>query len=345
MAAMIDDFCIVRSMYTDLPIHEPALFLMNCGNRLAGHPSMGSWVTYGLGTENQNLPGYVVIAPGVVQAGTQLWSSGFLPGAYQGCQVRNTVTDPAELVPFVRNPKLTSAQQTAQLHLLAKLNQGHMAEVGGSEPAFESSIQSMETAFRMQTAALDAFDASKESQPTRDRYGDNEFGRGCLLARRLIERGVRMVQVYYGKDSPWDHHDDIMQMRDTARVADRAIPALLTDLKATGLWKETLVIVSGEFGRTPTVQVGGPIQVIFGRDHNPQGFTTLLAGGAVKPGPYGATDEFGVKAVEKPVHVHDLHATVLHILGLDHKRLTFRHSGRDYRLTDVAGEVVKEILI
>jgi uncharacterized protein (DUF1501 family) len=203
----------------------------------------------------------------------------------------------------------------------------------------------METAYRMQADALDAFDITKESEKTRESYGDTEFGRGCLIARRLVERGVRMVQVYYGKGSPWDHHDDILQMRDTARVADQCIPVLLQDLKAHGLFNETLVIIAGEFGRTPTVQVGGPIQVIFGRDHNPMGFTTLLAGGGVKGGiAHGATDEFGVRAIENRVHVHDLHATILHLLGLDHKKLTYRYSGRDFRLTDVAGEVVRGVL-
>ncbi|MCI0621008.1 MAG: DUF1501 domain-containing protein [Acidobacteria bacterium] len=344
LGAMIDELCVVRSCYTDLPIHEPALFLMNCGNRLPGHPSMGSWITYGLGTENQNLPGYVVLSPGAPQAGPQLWSSGFLPGAYQGTQIQNTETDPTKLVPFVKNARLSPIEQRLQVELLSKLNRTNLTQ-NGPAPELEASIHSMETAYRMQAEALDAFDINKETEKTRERYGNTPFGQGCLMARRLAERGVRIVQVYFGKGSPWDHHDDILQMRDTARVADQAIPALLQDLKDRGLFGETLVIIAGEFGRTPTVQIGGPIQLISGRDHSPMGFTTLLAGGGVKGGiAYGATDDFGVKAVENAVHVHDLHATILHQLGLDHKRLTYRYSGRDFRLTDVAGEVVRAIL-
>jgi hypothetical protein len=305
---------------------------------------MGSWVTYGLGTENQNLPGFVVLCPGLPVVGHQLWSSTFLPAVYQGTYINTEEKDTARLIQHIHNASLTRDQQRGELDLLANLNRLHMKREG-TDPQLEACIQSAEIAFRMQAEAPDAFDITKEPEKTRDRYGDSDFGRGCLIARRLAERGVRMVQVYFGNFQPWDNHDDIQIHRTLAAQADPAIAALLLDLKTRGLLQDTLVIIGGEFGRTPAVEVSGLIKVQNGRDHNNQGFSYVLAGGGVKPGmAYGATDDFGFKAVDKPVHIHDLHATALHLMGLDHTRLTYRYSGRDFRLTDVAGTVVKDII-
>ncbi|MFN3326432.1 MAG: DUF1501 domain-containing protein [Bryobacteraceae bacterium] len=341
---VIDEFCVIRSMHTERPNHEPSLFMLNCGDRLPGRPSMGSWLTYGLGTENQNLPGFVVLCPGLPVLGHQLWTSAFLPGIYQGTYLSTEEKDPDKLIQHIRNLNLTPAQQRHELDLLAKLNRHHMQKEG-ADPQLEATIQSAEIAFRMQTEAPEAFDITREPESVRERYGSSDFARGCLMARRLVERGVRMVQVYYGNFQPWDNHDDIMIHKVLARQSDSAIAALIQDLRASGLLKETLIIVGGEFGRTPSVEVSGLIKVQNGRDHNNHGFSYLLAGGGIKGGMvYGATDDFGFKAVEKPVHVHDLHATALHLMGLDHKRLTYRHSGRDFRLTDVHGEIVQEIL-
>lgn len=340
----IDDVCVIRSMYTDRPNHEPSLFMMNCGEKLPGRPSMGSWITYGLGTENQNLPGFIVLCPGTPIVGSQLWSSTFLPAVYQGTYVPNNEVEPDKLIQHVRNKSLTAAEQRRQLDLIAKLDRMQLARTG-PDAQLEATIESAEIAFRMQTEAPEVFDVRKESEETRGRYGDGDFARGCLLARRLVERGVRMVQVYFGNGQPWDNHDDIQIHRKLAKQADQPIAALLRDLKTSGLLKETLVIIGGEFGRTPAVEVSGLVNVQNGRDHNSHGFSTLVAGGGIKGGlVYGATDEFGFKAVDKPVHIHDLHATLLHQLGLDHTRLTYRYSGRDFRLTDVAGEVITDII-
>ena len=339
-----DDLCVIRSMYTDRPNHEPSLFLLNSGEKLPGRPSMGSWLTYGLGTENQNLPGFVVLCPGLPVVGHQLWSSTFLPAVYQGTYINTEEKDSGRLIRDIRNASLTREQQRDALDLLAKLNRLHMRKQG-SDPQLEACIQSAEIAFRMQAEAPEAFDMTRETEKTRERYGDSDFGRGCLIARRLAERGVRMVQVYFGNFQPWDNHDDIRIHRALAAQADPAIAALLNDLKSAGLLDDTLVLIGGEFGRTPAVEVSGLIKVQNGRDHNSHGFSYVLAGGGVKGGcVYGATDDFGFKAVDKPVHIHDLHATVLHLMGLDHTRLTYRYSGRDFRLTDVAGAVVKDII-
>ncbi len=340
----IDDICVIRSMYADRPNHEPSLFMMNCGHLMPGHPSMGAWLTYGLGSENRNLPGFVVMCPGVPVIGAQLWTSAYLPAVYQGAYIPNNEKEPDKLVQYIRNPKRSLPEQRRQLDLLEKLNRLHLAREG-ADPQLESSIESMEIAFRMQTEAPDVFDIGKESEAARARYGDGAFGRGCLMALRLVERGVRMVQVYFGNSQPWDTHDDILVHRRLAQQADGPMAALLEDLKSRGLFEKTVVLIGGEFGRTPSVEVSGLVNVQNGRDHNSHGYSMLLAGGGVKGGMvYGATDDFGFKAVEKPVHAHDIHATILHLMGLDHTRLTYRHSGRDFRLTDVAGNVIREIL-
>src|SRR5580698_1134284 len=340
----IDDVCVIRSMYTEIPNHEPSLFLMNCGHRVPGRPSMGSWLTYGLGSENQNLPGFVVLCPGYPIVGAQLWSSTFLPAIYQGTYIPNSEKTPDKLISYIRNPSTPLPEQRRALDLLRQLNLIDEKREG-EDGQLESSIQAAEIAYRMQSEAPEVFDITREPEAIRARYGDRDFGRGCLMARRLVERGVRMVQVYYGNGQPWDNHDDILIHRKLAHDVDGPIAALLAELKASGLLQETLVIIGGEFGRTPVMEVSGLVKVQNGRDHNSHRFSTLLAGGGVKGGmTYGNTDEFGFKAVENPVHIHDLHATLLHALGIDHTRLTYRYSGRDFRLTDVAGNVVHEIL-
>jgi len=344
VGATIDDFCVIRSTYSDNGNHTPSLFLMNCGHQLPGRPSLGSWVAYGLGTENQNLPGFVVLCPGYPNVGPQLWSSAFLPSVYQGTYIPNNERGAERLVPNIRNPELSPERQQRQLRLVDRLNRSYLQQIG-PQPQLEAGIQAMEVAFRMQAAVPEVFDIEREPEHVRSRYGDTHFGRGCLMALRLAEQGVRMVQLYFGDFQPWDSHDDIMMHGRRAREADPAIAALISDLKARGMFDSTLVVVGSEFGRTPMIQNSGLEKIGRGRDHNIYGYTTLLAGGGIKRGfVHGATDEFGLRAIESPVHVHDLHATILHQLGLDHKRLTYRYSGRDFRLTDVAGNVVKEIL-
>jgi uncharacterized protein (DUF1501 family) len=301
-------------------------------------------VTYGLGTENQNLPGFVVLCPGFPNVGPQLWSSAFLPSVYQGTYIPNNERRSEKLVPNIKNPTLTLAEQQRQLRLIDRLNQSYLEQVG-SQSQLESGIQAMEVAFRMQASVPEVFEIEREPKSVRDRYGDTDFGRGCLMALRLVEQGVRMVQLYFGDFQPWDSHDDIMMHARRAREADSPIAALIADLKSRGLFDETLVVIGSEFGRTPMIQNSGLEKIGRGRDHNIHGFTTLLAGGGIKGGyVHGATDDFGLRAVEKPVHVHDIHATILHQLGFDHKRLTYRYSGRDFRLTDVAGNVIKDIV-
>jgi hypothetical protein len=335
-----DDLCIIRSMHTNVPNHEPSMFMMNSGHVQSVRPSYGSWLLYGLGTENANLPGYVVLGPGLPVNGAANWSSRFLPGVLQGTHLN--AGDPNSVLPNLRNPWLSASVQREQLDLLQQLNQEQVARTG-TDPLLEARIASFEMAFRMQTAAPEAFDLARESAAVQSLYGldkgGTDFARNCLLARRLVERGVRVVQVYYGNFQPWDtHSDNARQQERLAREVDPPIGALLQDLKRSGLLDETLVLWSGEFGRTPASQGTG-------RDHNHWGFSAWLAGGGVKGGTaYGATDEFGFKAVEKRVHVHDLHATMLHLMGLDHERLTHRYSGRDFRLTDVHGRVLTDIL-
>jgi hypothetical protein len=339
LAQCIDDVCVVRSLHTDNPNHGPAMYLMNNGSMTPTRPSLGAWLSYGLGTENANLPGYVVLCPGRPVRFAELWASAFLPGEHQGTYVNQTQLDPARMLPFLRNGALAPDAQRRQLDLMRRLNEGHLAQ-RGPDPALEARIQSMETAYRMQTEASDAFDIGREPPRVRAEYGEGHFAHGCLLARRLAERGVRFVQVYYGDGQPWDTHRNHNETtRKLCRDIDRPVAALLTDLKRRGLLDDTLVIWGGEFGRTSTSESGD------GRDHNHWGFTTWLAGGGVKGGTaHGATDEFGFRAVSDKVHVHDLHATVLHLLGIDHERLTYRYAGRDFRLTDVYGEVVRAVL-
>lgn len=342
-----DDLCVIRSMHTDTPIHENSLRLMNCGASIMARPSIGAWITYGLGSENRNLPGFVVLVPkGMPVAGADNWQASFLPGTFQGTYIETQDKAAADLIEHLRNPAFKPAAQRAQLDLAAALNRRHLA--ARHDPALEARIHSFETAFRMQTAATDAFDIEREPLTIREMYGDTPQARQMLIARRLVERGVRFVQVWHGTLQPWDSHDKIEQgHRKLAAESCQGITALLTDLKQRGLFDETLVIWGGEFGRTPTVELsqGEKVGPTAGRDHNHYGFTMWLAGGGAKGGVvHGATDDFGFRAVENRVHVHDLQATVLHLLGLDHERLTYRHSGRDFRLTDVHGRVVKELL-
>jgi hypothetical protein len=338
VASCIDDVCVLRSVHTDNPNHEPGLLMMNSGNMQPIRPSLGSWLTYALGSDNQNLPGFIVLCPGKPVVGPQLWSNSFLPGIFQGTHINNRAVDPKAVIRDIKNRYLPPPAQRAQLDLLQEMNRVHLERRAGDEQ-LEARIASLEMAFRMQGEAQEAFDVGRESAATRKMYGEGEFATACLLARRLAERGVRMIQVYYGDGQPWDDHADIGNHRNHARKSDRPIAALLKDLKARGLLRDTLVVWGGEFGRTPTSERSK------GRDHHSLGFSMWLAGGGVKGGTvYGATDEFGFEAVEKRMHVHDLHATILHLMGLDHERLTFRYSGRDFRLTDVSGKVATEVL-
>ena len=347
IARVIDDCCVIRSMRTDVPNHEPGLLMMHTGNIQPVRPSMGSWILYGLGTENENLPGYVVLRPSPnIVVGPALWSSSFLPAQVQATTVMTSDMRLEKLMPYVRNPDLGPAEQGRQIDLLGRLNRLHLRERSG-DPALEAEIRAMETAFRMQREAATAFDVESEPVHVRKRYGESTFARSCLLARRLAESGVRFVTVYYTDkgNQPWDtHQDHDNRHRKLCADSDRATAALIADLKDRGMLDDTLVIWGGEFGRTPYAEKRkGKSKA--GRDHHHTAFSVLLAGGGVKGGTtYGASDELGMNVAEDPVHVHDLHATILHLLGLDHKRLTFRSSGRDFRLTDVHGEVVTGIL-
>ena len=376
LGEVADDICWIRSVYTEIPNHEPSCLMVNTGANQAGRPSMGAWLTYGLGTENKNLPGFVVLCPDIpTTVGPPLWSNGFLPAINQGTYISNKRVanadgapmdppfvkdkdgkekpakvvieksfDPKRILNYVNNPKFSLAEQRRELEMLDQLEKIR-AQQAGTDPQVEAVISSMETAYRMQTEAPEVFDIRKEPQSVLDMYGPGDVARGALMAVRLIEKGVRMVQLYYSKGDPWDAHVDIMAHKVNARFSDQAFAAVIKDLKARGLWDETLVVCGSEFGRTPVREVGGMAgQAKRGRDHNPFGFTMWLAGGAVKGGTiYGATDDFGFKAIDQPVHVHDIHATILYLMGVDHLKLTYRYSGRDFRLTDVAGRVVRDI--
>jgi hypothetical protein len=343
-AQHIDDICVIRSMQANTPNHEQSMRLMNCGDERLSRPSMGAWTTYGLGTENQNLPGFIAMCPGLPVADVSNWRAAFLPGVYQGTYIDTRRSKVEDLIENIRNATVTRADQRRQLDLLTELNRRHL-EPRSEDDALEARIASFELAYRMQMAATDAFDVEQEPRYVRDAYGPGVQARQLLIARRLIERGVRFVQLYHGDVQPWDSHEHIAENhRKLAQECDQAIAALLADLKQRGLFEETLVLCGGEFGRTPAVEmVNG--QSGMGRDHNHWGFSVWLAGGGVKGGiVHGATDEFGFKAVENLVHVHDLHATILHLLGFDHTRLTYRYAGRDFRLTDVHGEVVRGVI-
>jgi hypothetical protein len=332
-------------MVGEVANHSPGLLLTNCGHSTLARPSVGSWLLYGLGTESEDLPGFVVLCPtGMPTAQSGNWTSAFLPGVYQGTHIE-TENRSRELIPYLTRNDIRPASQGAQVALTQLLNRRHSAQRPGDE-RLESRIHSLELAFRMQTAATDVFDLSREPAHIREMYGNTTQGRNLLIARRLAERGVRYVQCYHGGGQPWDGHNTIVpSLKRLTGDSDKPIAALLTDLKQRGLLDDTLVIWGGEMGRTSTTQAGQKDINRVGRDHHIDGYTIWLAGGGVKGGmTYGATDEFGLAAAEKPVSVHDLHATILHLMGFDHRRLTYHYSGRDFRLTDVHGNVVDEIL-
>ena len=344
-AAHIDDIAVIRSMYAQVPNHEPSLMLMNCGDSVQPRPSMGAWVLYGLGTENQNLPGFVAMCPGGLPIkDTENWQSAFLPGAFQGTYIDSQHKELSRLIENIEHPQIATEAQRRQLNLLARLNAEHRAQ--RIDQRLDSRIQSFELAFRMQHDAADAFDVTREPAHIQQMYGEGIHARQTLIARRLLERGVRYVQLWHGAGQPWDNHAGIEAAhRNLAGQIDQPIAALMTDLKQRGLFEDTLILWGGEFGRTPTVELSGDGKPQSGRDHNHWGFSVWLAGGGIKGGTvYGATDDIGFKAVDKPTSVHDLHATMLHCLGFDHKKLTFRYAGRDFRLTDVHGDVIHDIL-
>ena len=348
VAEHVDDLCVVRSMHTDIPNHGPSLMMMNTGTIQQSRPSFGSWLTYGLGTENRNLPGFVVLCPGGYPVfGAKNWRCGFLPGSFQGTHIDTSHTAPEKLIANVRSGFSSEASQRKQLDLLATMNNLH-SEQRERDALLEARTQSFELAYRMQMEASDVFDIASEPESVRAMYGDSLHGRQMLIARRLLEKGVRFVQVWHGAGQPWDSHSEVESNHGRlAGQCDQPIAALLTDLKALGMLEDTLVIWGGEFGRTPVVELSafGSNTGKNGRDHNSYGFSMWLAGGGVKPGyVHGATDEFGFRAEVDKVHVHDLHATLLHILGFDHERFSFRYAGRDFRLTDVHGRVVRELL-
>jgi hypothetical protein len=339
-----DDLCLIRSIHGDNTAHGGALLQLHTGSDTFVRPSMGSWITYGLGTENQNLPGFITICPTLGHGGVQNWSSAFLPAAYQGTPIGNA-SIPAEkaAINYIKNAADISADlQRMQLDMLKQMNEDQLKHFG-HDPQLEGRIQAFELAFRMQTEAPELMDISGESKATMSLYGIGEqptdnFGRQCLMARRFAEKGVRFVQCTHSYK--WDQHGDLKNAHSkNAREVDKPIAGLIRDLKSRGLFEDTLVLWGGEFGRTPTAQGGD------GRDHNPHGYTMWMAGAGVKPGfVYGATDDYGWYAVENKVHIHDLHATILHILGVEHEKLTYRYGGRDFRLTDVFGNVAHDVL-
>ena len=343
---VVDDLCFIHSMHTDIPEHAGAIMMMNVGHLQPTRPSMGSWLVYGLGTENRDLPGFVSMSPREQPRGKLAnWGNAFLPGAYAGSYIKLAQMAPGAAIRHLQNRHLAALEQRQQADLLTRINK-LLLERRERDRQLEAGIEAMELAFRMQFAVPDVFDTTGESKETLEMYGDGEFAKGCLLARRLVERGVRVVQLSMDNTNPsygeiaWDSgHEDIADHAKLAKRCDQGIAALIKDLKRRGLLDETLVMWGGEFGRAPTSEG------VKGRDHDHYGFTVWLAGGGVRGGfSYGATDEFGLSAVENRVHVHDLHATILHLMGLDHERLTYRYSGRDYRLTDVEGHVVQDIL-
>jgi hypothetical protein len=344
-AQHVDNIAVIRSMYAQVPNHEPSLMLMNCGDSVQARPSMGAWLLYGLGTENPNLPGFIAMCPGglPIKDGEN-WQSAFLPGAYQGTYIDSQHAEFNRLIENIEHPQVSSDQQRRQLDLLGRWNENHRR--ARADERLNARMQSYELAFRMQHEAEEAFDIKDEPQYIQDLYGTGVHARQTLIARRLVERGVRYIQLWHGAGQPWDNHENIADNhRKLASDIDQPIAALLTDLKQRGMLDETLVLCGGEFGRTPTVELGGDGSPKQGRDHNHYGFSVWLAGGGIRGGTvYGATDPFGFKAEVNPTSVHDLHATMLHALGLNHEQLTYRYGGRDFRLTDVHGNVIRDIL-
>jgi uncharacterized protein (DUF1501 family) len=342
-AAHADDLAIIKSMYTDIPAHEVATVFMNTGSVRISKPSMGSWLVYGLGTENQNLPGFIALrGGGLPPGGAANYQSAFLPGVYQGTSINTQAPSVPQMIQNIRNIYVSKNEQRRQLDFVHQLNDIHAKNLQ-RDAALETRLESYEIAFRMQAEALDVFDVTKESAETRAAYGTTEPGKQLLIARRLVERGVRVVQVWH---NGWDHHQDLeTRLRQKAGEIDQPLAALLHDLKQRGLLDSTLVIWGGEFGRKPTRDRNSNDSDKAGRDHNAKAFSVVMAGGGVKGGTvYGATDEFGAASVKDKVHPHDLHATILQCMGMDHTKLTYRFNGRDFRLTDVAGNVVKPIL-
>jgi hypothetical protein len=344
LAAHADELCVVRSMHTKTSVHEPAQLIMTTGEFASVRPSMGSWVLYGLGSENQNLPGFVALSPnGSTASGGKQWNNAFLPAWCSGTGIPTKNAELARMIEHIRSDTTSLREQRRQLDLLRSLHDDFAAKHPGNN-LLDGRIAAFETAFRMQIEATDAFDLSREPRNIRELYGDTEQGKQLLLARRLVERGVRFVQVFH---NGWDTHDlNDERHRELAAACDQPLHALLTDLAQRGMLKDTLVIWGGEFGRTPTSDNNDVAKKKgIGRDHNAGGFTMWLAGGGSRPGTvFGSTDDFGALARENPVDVHDMHATILHLLGIHHERLTYRHSGRDYRLTDVYGNIVKGLL-
>ena len=341
-AQHVDDMAVIRSMYTDIPAHEVATVFMNTGSVRITKPSLGAWTVYGLGTVNQNLPGFISLRTGQLPPGGAInYGSAFLPGVYQGTSVNTQSKQVQQMIQNIRNRYVSKAEQRRQLDFIHELNELHAQNLQ-RDAALESRLESYEIAFRMQAEATDVFDINKETPEVRAAYGNTPQGKQLLIARRLVERGVRFVQVWH---DGWDHHQNLEE-RITAKAGeiDQPLAALMTDLKQRGLLDSTLVIWGGEFGRKPTKDKNEGETP--GRDHNAKAFTIWMAGGGVKGGVvHGASDEFGSAAVTDPVHVHDLHATILQCLGFDHTKLTYRFNGRDFRLTDVAGNVVKSILV
>lgn len=349
MGEHVDDMCLIHSMHTEGVAHGPSTLFMHTGATNLVRPSMGSWITYGLGTENQNLPGFVTINPSSSKGGPRNYSNAFLPPIYQGTAVgRANLPVRESKINHLENHRVSKDMQKKQFDFLQRMNRLQKQRLNESDATLDAAIESYELAYRMQMNAPEVFDISGESKATLEMYGIDEkhtedFGRQCLLARRLAESNVRFIQLNYSDESPnprWDQHSNMPKHKDHAKAVDKPIAGLLKDLKQRGLLEDTLVWWGGEFGRTPFAQGSN------GRDHNPRGFTVWLAGGGVKPGiTHGVTDEIGDTAVEDKVHMHDLHATILHLLGLDHLKLTYTFAGRNFRLTDIYGDVVKEIMV
>jgi len=344
LAQHVDEMAVIRSMFTDVPAHEIAVTFMNTGSRTIDKPSVGAWTLYGLGTENQNMPGFISLhtGGGLPTGGTKNWGAAFLPGIYQAASINTSAGTVDKMIENIRSSYVSQSEQRRQLDLIHQLNELHAQDLQ-KDAQLEARIEAYEIAFRMQTAASDAFDISKEPEAMHDLYGRTAQGRQMLIARRLLESGVRYVQAWTGEG--WDHHQDIAtRLPRAAMEIDQPLAALMTDLKQRGMLDSTLIVFGGEFGRTPTRQ-GGNVDKP-GRDHNSKGFTVWMAGGGVKGGTvYGATDETGAEAVDHPVHIHDLHATILRLIGFDHSSLAYRYNGRDFHLTDVAGSSVDSVSV